>query len=228
MQRTILISLMTQILPTLMNNNISHSINATAGVNIQQMWIELVGERSLIEEDEPDALKSLEKLSLPFVAASPERSGQELDYSIPYVIRPPPSSITTTSFTTTTSQSTSSSSTSSTQDQKLAADRLPSSVFDPDLFGIIHLSDPNGSSARKQIHHPKISYTSTYSSSCIDSGYLNIDSGYRVSKSPISLLRQPYALEAPSLSMPLLKMAKKSYCVRELSRELCQGQRSFV
>ena len=258
MQRTVLIPLMMQLLPSLMKNNIS----PTNSTHIGQMWVELVGGRSLVEEDEPDALKSLEKLSLPFVAASPERSGHELDFSIPYVIRPP---ITSTKVTTTTPQSSSPPPPSSIGSNRAlqrqlkvsmrsssraalyrnstisaSATSLPvtngnppsfEAVFDPDLFGVIQHTNPNESveSSARQVYHPKIFYTSTYSS-CIDSGYLNIDSGCRVNKSPVSLLRQPYALEAPSLSMPLLKMAKKNYCVRELSRALCQsqGQRSFT
>ena len=102
-------------------------------------------------------------------------------------------------------------------------------LFDPDLFGITQHTIPHESSTQ-QVYHPKIFYTSTYSSSSIESGYLNIDSGARVNKSPVSLLRQPYSLEANSLTLPLLKMARKSYCQRELfrGRALCQGQRSFT
>lgn len=256
MQKKILVPLMTQILPSMMNNNISQSINATAGVNIEQLWVELVGGRSLIEEDEPDALKSVEKLSLPFLV-SPERSGKELDFSIPFVIRPPPSTITKQS--TSSASITSTSSNRGPQRQMKVTMRssflraailyknatmsaraistkttttIPSfdTLFDPDLFGITQHINPNESSTQQNVYHPKIFYTSTYSSSSIENDYLNIDGGSRVNKSPVSLLRQPYSLEANSLTLPLLKMARKSYCQRELSRlrALCQVQRSYT
>ena len=189
MQKNVLLPLISTIIPDALGDS-------NNGVNIQQLWVDLVGARSLLEEDEPDALLSLGELSSPFETISPHHEGHhELDfpYTAQYVITAP---------------------NTIPSPKPVVQQRVPVGILQPPrklhetqrttTSGII----PTGSIRSKNAEMATVVFNAMQSLTSVPSQPLISRSR---SKSPVTLVKQPFCLEAPSLSQPLLRLARKTY-----------------
>ena len=224
MQRSILLPFVNTILP---------EANGDSNVNFHQIWAELVGERSLVEEDEPDALLSLSSLSSPFQTISPHHEGHhELDFPFrtQYVISAPQAV---------------------PSPKPTVQHRVPVGIFrkprhdEPrtttTMSGII----PTVTLRSKNAEMATVVFNAMHTLTSVPSTRPLISRSR--SKSPVTLVRQPFSLEgnlsphillppsllknyiisykqfpnfifvsfffmiAPSLSQPLLRLARKTY-----------------
>ena len=218
-QTSILIPLMKQVLPPLLGGRTG---------TVEALWGELVGPRTLLEEDTPDALMTLARLSEPFKAPLDEAAGHELDFSWQYVISPP----------------------------KAPQEAIPAHVWAQSVqadgpLEVVPSGGAGGGAAPKGTivleNQARLRVTRGQMQAQVQGGPNVVEAGDvesaaaeaatedtaialspmnqfaslpRVSrkkhKKPIvSLLRRPYALEASSLSVPLLKLARKTYGERQ-------------
>jgi len=214
-QRSILIPLMTEVLPPLLGGR-----NGT----VEALWGDLVGARTLLEEDEPDALMTLPQLSQPFNVPADVVPGHELDFSWQYVISPPkapqatiPAHVWAQSV-----------------QADAALDYIPVTGSRDGAGAVPKGTIVLGQDAQKRMSRgqapaaphgkkPDVATTEKDTANVLLSSFTQLATpsplprqSLNRKRSPIvSLLRRPYALEAPSLSVPLLKLARKTYGERE-------------
>jgi hypothetical protein len=188
------------------------------------LWGDLVGARTLLEEDEPDALMTLPQLSQPFHVPADVVPGHELDFSWQYVISPPKAPQATVPARVW----------AQSVQADAALDYIPVTGRRERSGAVPKGTIVLGQDAQKRMprgqapaapHGRKqnVATTEKDTANVLLSSFTQLATpsplprqSLNRKKSPIvSLLRRPYALEAPSLSVPLLKLARKTYGERE-------------
>ena len=170
-QRDVLIPLLREVLPSALPG-----VGATGGVNVEAVWTDLVGARSL-EDAAPDALRPLPELASRFIPAPKMAKGSELDFTLHYVIMPP-------------------------EDLRHESPAAAPAASLPSV-------DP-------AVEDDAYALAATAAAALAPSPAPTRAAHWRGRpRSHVSLVRRPYALEAPSLSVPLLKLARKTYGAKE-------------